>query len=133
MGSSSPQVRAPSSARTSSLAVVYQYDRRSDPVRVWLVERTCSDDEQNTIILTYATTDGKRDFRKERALTSFGDVRDTRAAVDVDPGDLGAVDDSGTVEQYAAEAQRTEEQHDPDEVVCERIYPLAEDAKLGWS
>jgi len=35
-------------------------------VRVWLVERTYSDDEQNVIILTYATTDGTRYFRKER-------------------------------------------------------------------
>jgi hypothetical protein len=42
-----------------------------EPVQVWLVERTYSDDEQNMIILTYATTDGERYFRKERALTSF--------------------------------------------------------------
>jgi len=46
--------------------------------RVWLVERTYSDDEQNLIILTYATADGRQDFRKERALTSFsGDHRET--------------------------------------------------------
>ena len=89
----------------------------ANPVRVWLVERTYSDDEQNMIILTYATPDGKRDFRKERALTSFGDVRDTTAAVDVDPGNLGSVNDSDTVEQYAAEAQRMREQHDPDDVI----------------
>ena len=69
------------------------------------------------IILTYATPDGKRDFRKERALTSFGDVRDTTAAVDVDPENLGSVDDSEMVEQYAAEAQRMAEQHDPDDVI----------------
>ena len=55
-----------------------------DTVRVWLVERTYSDDEQNLIILTYATTDGEQYFRKERALTSFTDVRDTTAAVDAD-------------------------------------------------
>ena len=89
----------------------------ADPVRVWLVERTYSDDEQNMIILTYATPDGTRDFRKERALTSFGDVRDTTAAVDVDPGNLGSVDDPQTVDQYAAEAQRMRAQHDPDDVI----------------
>jgi hypothetical protein len=33
-------------------------DAPSDAVRVWLVERTYSDDEQNLIILTYATPDG---------------------------------------------------------------------------
>ena len=87
------------------------------PVRVWLVERTYSDDEQNMIILTYATPDGKRDFRKERALTSFGDVRDTTAAVDVDPGNLGSVDDPDRREQYAAEARRMAERHDPDDVI----------------
>ena len=89
----------------------------ADPICVWLVERTYSDDEQNMIILTYATLDGKRDFRKERALTSFGDVRDTTAAVDVDPGNLGSVDDPDLREQYAAESQRMEQQHDPDDVI----------------
>ena len=63
-------------------------------VRVWLVDRTFSDDEQNFIILIYATADGRRYFRKERALTSFtGDHRETAAAVDVSPKNLGNVDD----------------------------------------
>jgi hypothetical protein len=87
-----------------------------DAVRVWLVERTYSDDEQNIIILVYATPDGERYFRKERALTSFTDVRDTTAAVDVDPGNLGAVEPEKR-EQYAAEASRIAEHHDPDDVV----------------
>lgn len=89
----------------------------SDTVRVWLVERTYSDDEQNLIILTYATTDGDQYFRKERALTSFTDVRDTTAAIDADPGNLGAVDDDDLREQYAAEAQRMADVHDPDDVI----------------
>jgi hypothetical protein len=88
-----------------------------ESVRVWLVERTYSDDEQNMIILTYATPDGERYFRKERALTSFTDVRDTTAAVDADPGNLGAVDDESLREQYAAEAARMAERHDPDDVI----------------
>jgi hypothetical protein len=86
-------------------------------VRVWLVERTYSDDEQNLIILTYATPDGERYFRKERALTSFSDVRDTTAAVDADPDNLGSVDDEALRAQYAAEATRMAEQHDPDDVI----------------
>ncbi|MXV63624.1 hypothetical protein GS429_16470 [Natronorubrum sp. JWXQ-INN-674] len=89
----------------------------SDTVRVWLVERTYSDDEQNLIILTYATTDGERYFRKERALTSFTDARDTTAAVDADPDNLGSVDDSDLREQYAAEARRMADAHDPDDVI----------------
>jgi len=87
-----------------------------ETVRVWLVERTYSDDEQNIIILVYATPDGERYFRKERALTSFTDVRDTTAAVDVDPGNLGAVEPEKR-ERYAAEASRIAENHDPDDVV----------------
>ncbi|WP_247002365.1 hypothetical protein [Halosolutus gelatinilyticus] len=89
----------------------------TDRVRVWLVERTYSDDEQNLIILTYATPDGERYFRKERALTSFTDVRDTTAAIDADPGNLGTVDDPDLREQYAAEASRMADVHDPDDVI----------------
>ncbi|WP_137291398.1 hypothetical protein [Natronorubrum halophilum] len=89
----------------------------SDTVRVWLVERTYSDDEQNLIILTYATPDGDRYFRKERALTSFTDARDTTAAIDADPDNLGSVDDADLQSQYAAEARRMVDTHDPDDVI----------------
>ena len=89
----------------------------SDTIRTWLVERTYSDDEQNLIILTYATTDGQRYFRKERALTSFTDARDTTAAVEADPDNLGSVDDSELREQYATEAQRMADGHDPNDLI----------------
>lgn len=90
----------------------------TDQVRVWLVERTYSDDEQNLIILTYATPDGKRDFRKERALTSFtGDHRETEVCLDVDPSNLGIVEDPETREYYAAEAERMAAEHNPDDVL----------------
>ncbi|AAV47376.1 hypothetical protein BDK61_0543 [Haloarcula quadrata] len=88
-----------------------------ETVRVWLVERTYSDDEQNLIILTYATPDGEQYFRKERALTSFSDVRETTAAVDADPDNLGSVDDEDLQAQYAAEATRMAEKHDPDDAI----------------
>ena len=87
-----------------------------ETVRVWLVERTYSDDEQNIVILVYATPDGERYLRKERALTSFGDRRDTTAAIDADPGNLGRTDDEKR-EQYAAEAERMAAQHDPDGLI----------------
>ncbi|GGI96398.1 hypothetical protein GCM10008995_03070 [Halobellus salinus] len=92
-------------------------DPGEERVRVWLVERTYSDDEQNLIILTYATPDGERYFRKERALTSFTDVRDTTAAVNTVPDNLGAVDDPDRRDQYAAEAQRMRDAHDPDDLI----------------
>lgn len=88
-----------------------------DKVRVWLVERTYSDDEQNLIILTYATTDGERYFRKERALTSFTETRGTTAAVDAEPGNIGPVDDPELREQYANEATRMAESHDLDDPI----------------
>lgn len=81
--------------------------------RVWLVERTYSDDEQNLIILTYATPDGRRDFRKERALTSFSDSRGTTASLLVDSSNLGTVDDAETRERYATEVERMRDEHDP--------------------
>jgi hypothetical protein len=91
--------------------------RSEDSVRVWLVERTYSDDEQNLVILTYATPDGAQYYRKERALTSFSDVRETTAAVDADRNNLGAVDDPDLEEQYATEARRMRAVHDPDDAI----------------
>ena len=86
-----------------------------ESVRVWLVERTYGDDEQNMIILTYATPDGRRDFRKERALTSFtGDHRETPVSMTVAADNLGSVDDADTRERYATEVARMREKHDPD-------------------
>lgn len=93
-------------------------DAPEDRVRVWLVERTFSDDELNLIILVYATTDGRRYLRKERALPSFsGPGRPTYAAVDARPSNLGEVADEATRERYATEARRMAAAHDPDETV----------------
>ena len=89
----------------------------ADLVRVWLVERTYSDDEQNLIILTYATSDGQRDLRKERALTSFGDHRETQVSLAADPDNLGTVEDPELREQYAREATAMADEHDPDDTL----------------
>jgi hypothetical protein len=83
-------------------------------VRPWLVERTCSDDGQNVVVLVYATPDGRRYDRKERALVSFTDRRDTTAAVDVSPDSPGVVEDEATRERYAAEARRVRAGNGPD-------------------
>ncbi|SDM21065.1 hypothetical protein SAMN04487949_1288 [Halogranum gelatinilyticum] len=92
-------------------------DAPAETVRVWLVERTYSDDEQNIVILVYATPDGEHYLRKERALTSFDDARDTTAAIDAKPRALGTVDDPETRAEYAASAKRTREQYAADDVV----------------
>jgi hypothetical protein len=89
----------------------------AEPVRVWLVERTYSDDEQNIIILTYAAPDGEREFRKERALPSFaGTGRETRVSLEVDPNNLGVVDNE-TRERYADEVERVRDRHGLDDTV----------------
>lgn len=84
----------------------------TDARRVWLVERTYGDDELNLIILVYATTDGERYVRKERALTSFADDRPTRASLSVAVGELGETGPDDR-ERYAAEATRMADRHDP--------------------
>jgi hypothetical protein len=89
-----------------------------ETTQVWPVERTYSDDEQNLIILTYATPDGEQYRRKERALTSFtGPARDTYAGLDVLPEKLADVTDADTRERYAAEATRMATEHDPDDTI----------------
>lgn len=90
----------------------------TDEVRVWLVERTYSDDELNLVILVYATEDGTQYHRRERALTSFtGPARETKASLLVPAGSVGPVDDTETRERYAAEARRMAQRHDPDDSV----------------
>ncbi|WP_435551877.1 hypothetical protein [Natrinema sp. CGMCC1.2065] len=89
-----------------------------DGVRVWLVERTYGDDELNIVILVYATEDGRRYHRRERALTSFGGpARETKASLVVPPNSLGTVDDVATQERYAEEAARMAARHDPEDSV----------------
>ena len=83
-------------------------------VRAWLVERTFSDDELNVVILVYATPDGRRALRKERAYTSFaGGSAGSPVSIEVEPGRLSAVTDDERRGRYAAEARRMARRHDP--------------------
>ncbi|SHH56490.1 hypothetical protein [Halobaculum gomorrense] len=88
----------------------------SESVRVWLVERTYGDDELNIVILVYADETGRRYFRKERALTSFTDERETPVSQVVPADELGRIDELDR-ERYAAEAARMAAAHDPDDAV----------------
>ncbi|MFC6725961.1 hypothetical protein ACFQE1_16630 [Halobium palmae] len=82
----------------------------ADTVRCWFVERDYND--RDLIILTYATPDGERSFRKELASQVIDRITVT-AAEDVDPDNLESVDDPETRERYAAEAERVASEHDP--------------------
>ncbi|WP_224333376.1 hypothetical protein [Haloprofundus halobius] len=86
----------------------------TDTVRCWFVERDYTD--RDLIVLTYATLDGGRSYRKELAVTVI-DKYDVTAAVDVDPDNLEAIDDSERRERYAAEAERMAASHAPDDEV----------------
>lgn len=64
----------------------------------------------------YADPDGERYFRKERALTSFDDARETPVSLCVSPDDLGTTD-AVDRERYAAEAARMADVHGPDDTI----------------
>jgi hypothetical protein len=83
-----------------------------DDVRVWLVERTYSD--RDLLTLVYATPDGERYLRKERAGRLGGE---TTAAITVENDRLSTVDDETTRERYAEEAVRMNEKHEPGDTV----------------
>ncbi len=82
-----------------------------ETVPVWRVDQTLSDDEQNIIIVTYATADGRRAYRKELAVPNVGsELVDVAKREEVSPADLSAVDDPETRTWYkqAVEAMRHE-------------------------
>lgn len=82
-----------------------------ETVPVWRVDQALSDDEQNIIIVTYATADGGRAYRKELAVPSVGTgLVDVPKREEVPPADLSTVDDPETREWYkhAVEAMRHE-------------------------
>ncbi|WP_410766370.1 hypothetical protein [Haloferax sp. DFSO60] len=107
-----------SGATTPGVGIDEKSDDSDDNRRTWLVERTYSDDEQNIIILVYATTDGSYYLRKERSLTSFdSDIRDTYVAIDMPTHELGEVRDAETREYYAATAREMAAKHDPTDTI----------------
>lgn len=81
--------------------------------RLWLVER--SYDDRNLISFVYATPDGQRQLRKELSMTLVR-RRPTTAAIDADADELSAVDERDQ-ERFAAEAQKMQSKHDPNDEI----------------
>ncbi len=81
-----------------------------DAVRVWLVGRDI--DSRDLVTLTYATEDGKRVYERVMALAVLDDG--AKAAEEVEESELDAVPEDD-VERLASQAQRTAEEHDPDD------------------
>lgn len=91
-------------------------DESASETRVWLVER--SYDDRGLITLAYATPDGTRVLRKERAAATMRmSGSDITAALDVPETRLEPVPDDETVQRYAEEATRVEANNDPDDAI----------------
>lgn len=86
----------------------------ADDRRVWLVERTYTD--KGLVSLVYATTDGERAVQRQRSTNALQRSGVT-AATTVESESLAPVDDERTREQYAEEAERMANRHDPDDAV----------------
>lgn len=81
----------------------------------WLVERTF--DDRNLVTLVYATPDGSRYQRRERSATSLDAGAPVTAGAEIPADELEPVTDEATRERYAAEAERTADQYDPDDPI----------------
>jgi hypothetical protein len=95
-----------------------QPDTAAETEQVWMVERTFSADSPHILVIVYATPDGERYLRKERAYNRFGgNAPEVTAAIDASPEELVAVEDSERRERYAQEAGRMMDRHDPGDAV----------------
>lgn len=88
-----------------------------DMERVWLVERTSSNDEQDLIVYIYASLDGRYEFRKELSGTDASDSdRETSVSLLVKPKNLTTVDKE-TRQRYVDEVTRIKGKHEPSDAV----------------
>jgi hypothetical protein len=81
--------------------------------RAWLVERDV--DSRDLVTLTYATPAGDRVFIKQASLNTLARSGGVTAAKDVEDDRFEPVEDEGTRERYAAEADRVAANNDPDD------------------
>jgi hypothetical protein len=86
-----------------------------ETIRVWMVERGYTN--RDLITLVYATPDGERAMRKERAAATMGGGSGVSAAREIDPDRLEPVTEEETIERYRQEAERTIENYEPDETI----------------
>lgn len=87
-------------------------EKNSDTQQAWLVHREYT--PRDLIVLEYATLDGERYVRKEKAARAA--QSGVTAAIDV-PDDKLAPTDDADVDRYRDEARRMQEQHDPDDEI----------------
>jgi hypothetical protein len=90
-------------------------DSTDSTVQCWLVER--SFDDRNLVTIVYATPDGERYQQRERSTTALQTGSPVTAATEIPASELETVSDAETRERYAAEAERTAEEYEPDEPI----------------
>ncbi|WP_210424951.1 hypothetical protein [Halorussus halobius] len=90
-------------------------DSDAEGRRLWLVERTYTD--KGLVSLVYATPDGAYAVQRQRSTNMLRRGGGVTAATTVDGGSLDPVEDERTREQYADEAERMADRHDPDDAV----------------
>lgn len=90
-------------------------DRAGDDRRLWLVERTYTD--KGLVSLVYATADGAYSLQRQRSTNVLRQTGGVTTAIEADAERLQRVEDADTREQYAEEAGRMADRHDPDETV----------------
>lgn len=106
-------------SKTDTTSEATRTDGDRGETRVWMVERTYSEDSPNILVVVYATPDGVRALRKEWAFNRYGNSPgpEVTAAREVPTARLSAVDDAETRERYRTEAERMQQRHDPDDPV----------------
>lgn len=85
--------------------------------RLWLVERSYSEEVQNMLELVYATEDGERKLHLQKMLSTPRQADEVTAARDVDETKLEPVREDADVDRYRREVERMQERYDADEPV----------------
>lgn len=81
-------------------------------MRLWLVDRDYTQD-RDIVGLVYASTDGSRHLRKEVGTDRF--ARSITAAIDVSASKTSRIRNDDLQAEYAEEARRMADEHDPDD------------------
>jgi len=82
--------------------------------RLWLVER--SYDDRDLVSFTYATVDGECQLKKQLSMALLRQRGPATAAIEADEDELSPVDERNRT-QFAAEAEKMQSKHDPDDEI----------------
>ncbi|WP_330631528.1 hypothetical protein [Halocatena halophila] len=84
----------------------------SESRQLWMVDRTF--DSRNLVTITYASTDGTQQLRKELSSSMLSRIAIT-AAITASEDELESVESTERRERFATEASRMAAAHSPDD------------------